>query len=81
MIEYALNAKPRHGVRRSVISQLQICSGPVASSTGARLPVLFAKRSARPGAALIVDRSLYPPPEHREPSITPHPISIERIVH
>jgi len=35
MIEYALNATPRHGLRRSVMSQLQTCSGPVALSTGA----------------------------------------------
>src|SRR6478752_2120476 len=33
MIEYALNATPRHGLRRSVMSQLQTCSGPVALST------------------------------------------------
>src|SRR5674476_1338072 len=34
IIEYALNAFPRHGERRSVMSQLQTWPGPVAISTG-----------------------------------------------
>lgn len=35
MIEYILNAHPRHGVRRSVMSHDQTCPSLLASSTGA----------------------------------------------
>lgn len=34
MIEYALNADPRHGEYRSVMSQLHTCTGSVAVWTG-----------------------------------------------
>ena len=52
MIEYALNATPRHGVRRSVMSQLQICPGPVALSTGAERVSVLADRVGATGRAL-----------------------------
>src|SRR6476661_6922623 len=71
MIEYALNATPRHGLRRSVMSQLQTCSGPVALSTGAgrgqccwpawiRPGVRFDQRSLRLFATRTAARRVVP---------------------
>ena len=73
MTEYALNATPRQGLRRSVMSQLHTCPGPVASSTGASRGVrlLLARRVGTTGRA---DWSSIPAAirhhERREASIT-----------
>jgi hypothetical protein len=73
MIEYALNAIPRHGVRRSVMSQLHTCPGPSATSTGAargaRVDPRRVGARGRPDWSGIEAAIRHH--ERREPSITP----------
>ena len=52
MIEYALNDDPRHGLYRSVMSQLQIWFGPVAFKTGAGRGAAFLERRGVTGRLL-----------------------------
>ena len=73
MIEYALNATPRHGDRRSVMSHDQPCPGPVASSTGAsRGGLVLPLRVGATGRAVWSSMSAATRhQDRREPSITP----------
>lgn len=73
MIEYALNDTPRQGVRKSVMSQLHTCPGPVASNTGACRGGLALR--ARVGATGRMDWSVISAATRhhvrREPSMIP----------